>query len=310
MLLLNELAADSVATAALMDGTGESSDPERIAAAGESLVERVALAMGRELALLGFDIDFAPVLDVHTNPANPIIGDRAFATEPELAAGLALAFARGLDRAGVLPCGKHFPGHGDTETDSHLELPRLAHDLDRLAAVELLPFRRAVAAGIPMLMSAHVVFAALDATVPATLSQRVITGLLRDELGFTGILVSDDLDMRAIADHIGIGEAAVAAVRAGCDALLLCQNPDHQRQARRALLAAARADKDFAARVRQSATRITAAKQRHAERAAAPPADTHAAMSRLAGVIKENAPLAAQLAATARSDHLSTTSST
>nr|MBA3542204.1 beta-N-acetylhexosaminidase [Deltaproteobacteria bacterium] len=136
----------------------------------EVTAERVGRAVGDELRALGLDIDFAPVLDVHTNPANPIIGDRAFGTEPEAAARRALAFARGLDAAGILACGKHFPGHGDTTTDSHLELPRIDHAMDRLTAIELLPFKRAAAANLPMLMTAHVVFAALDATGPATLS--------------------------------------------------------------------------------------------------------------------------------------------
>ncbi|HEX7843696.1 MAG TPA: beta-N-acetylhexosaminidase, partial [Kofleriaceae bacterium] len=188
------------------------------------LAEAVGRAIGDELAGLGFDIDFAPVLDVHTNPANPIIGERAFGTDAEAVARRALAFARGLEAAGVLPCGKHFPGHGDTATDSHLELPRIDHGWDRLERVELLPFRRAAAAGLPMIMTAHIVFAALDPARPATLSEAVVTGLLRHRLGYRGVILSDDLDMRAIADHMGAGPAAVAAVRAGCDVVLLCKD--------------------------------------------------------------------------------------
>lgn len=229
--------------------------------------QEVGLAMGRELRALGFDVDFAPVLDVHTNPANPIIGDRAFAGEPEAAARLALAFARGLERAGIIGCGKHFPGHGDTDTDSHLTLPRLPHDMERLRAVELVPFQRAIAAGIPMIMTAHVVFSALDDRVPATLSERVISGLLRRELGFSGIVVSDDLDMRAISDHFGTADAAVAAVRAGCDALLLCRDRTAQHQAREALIHAAERDSQVRARVAESAARIRAIKAAHARRA-------------------------------------------
>src|SRR5207237_801200 len=149
-----------------------------------------------ELAVLGFDLDFAPVLDVHTNPANPIIGDRAFATTPEGVIALAGAFARGLASAGVLGCGKHFPGHGDTTVDSHLALPRIDHDLARLRAVELAPF--AALGGLPLIMTAHVVFAALDESAPATLSKAVIEGLLRGELGYRGLVLSDDLEMKAI----------------------------------------------------------------------------------------------------------------
>jgi beta-N-acetylhexosaminidase len=227
------------------------------------LAERVGEALGRELWALGIDVDFAPVLDVHTNPANPVIGQRAFATEPEIVARRALALARGLERAGVVGCGKHFPGHGDTDTDSHLALPRLDHALARLDAVELLPFQRAVAAGIPMLMTAHVVFAALDDTVPATLSRTVITGLLRERMGYEGIIISDDLDMRAIAAHFGIGEAAVRAIAAGCDVLLLCRDPDHQAEARTALVHAGERDSEMRAAIGRAADRIRAAKARY-----------------------------------------------
>jgi len=242
-----------------------------------ALAEAVGRAIGDELAALGFDIDFAPVLDVHTNPANPIIGERAFGTEPEAVARRALAFARGLAAAGVLPCGKHFPGHGDTATDSHLELPRIDHAWDRLERVELLPFRRAAMADLPMIMTAHVVFAALDPDRPATLSREVVTGLLRDRLGYRGIIISDDLDMRAIADHLGAGPAAVAAVRAGCDVLLLCKDEDHQVAAREALIREAEHDRELQQRIAEAAARVRALKQTHAaSRAQRPPASRDA----------------------------------
>jgi beta-N-acetylhexosaminidase len=195
--------------------------------------------MGKDLREWGFDIDFAPVLDVHTNSENPIIGDRAFSDQPGAAALRALAFAEGLSAAGIIGCGKHFPGHGDTSTDSHLTLPRLDHDMARLEQVELLPFRRAIDAGIPMIMTAHVVFAALDGSVPATLSPKVVRGLLREKLGYDGVVVSDDLDMKAVADNFGVGEAALMAIVAGCDVLLLCRNREHQEEAREALIAEA-----------------------------------------------------------------------
>ncbi|MCA9676474.1 MAG: beta-N-acetylhexosaminidase, partial [Myxococcales bacterium] len=215
------------------------------APADAELAEQVGLALGRELAALGVDVDFAPVLDVNTNPDNPIIGDRAFGADPEDVARRALGFATGLARAGVLGCGKHFPGHGDTHLDSHLALPRVDHDRARLDAVELLPFRRAAAAGLPMLMTAHVVFAAVDPDVPATLSRKVVGGILRDELGYDGLVVSDDLDMKAIADHYGIGDAAVRAIDAGCDVLLLCRELGHQLEAHDALLRRGRDDAGF-----------------------------------------------------------------
>jgi beta-N-acetylhexosaminidase len=223
------------------------------------LAEEVGSAIGAELSALGFDIDFAPVLDVHSNPANPIIGDRAFATDPERVAKLALAFAMGLSEH-VLPCGKHFPGHGDTSTDSHLELPRIDHDLERLERVELVPFRLAAKAGLPMLMTAHVVFAAIDPTRPATLSRPVITSLLREQLGYRGLILSDDLDMRAIADHIGVDVAAVEAIRAGCDALLLCKDEAHQQLAYDGLIRAAEADSALREQIGVAAGRVRAFK--------------------------------------------------
>jgi beta-N-acetylhexosaminidase len=227
-------------------------EDEPAGAAAEALGEKMA----RELVSWGFDIDFAPVLDVHTNAANPIIGDRAFSDKPEAAAHRALAFARGMQAGGILSCGKHFPGHGDTATDSHLRLPRLDHDLSRLREVELLPFVRAIEAKLPMIMTAHVVFAALDESVPATLSRKVITGLLREELGYAGVVVSDDLDMKAIADNFGVGDAAIAAIDAGCDVLLLCRNRDHQEEARTALHKEASKDSAFRERISESASRV------------------------------------------------------
>jgi beta-N-acetylhexosaminidase len=238
----------------------------------ERVAESVGRALGDELRALGFDVDFAPVLDVHTNAANPVIGERAFGRDADTVARRALAFARGLDAAGVIACGKHFPGHGDTDTDSHLELPRVDHDWERLERVELAPFRRAAAAGLPMIMTAHVVFAALDRERPATLSPAVVDGLLRGKLGFRGVVVSDDLDMKAIAEHFGADQAAVAAVRAGCDVLLLCRDPHNQQLAEEALVREAERDSGFRARVAEAAARVRELKRVHATKRAALPA--------------------------------------
>jgi beta-N-acetylhexosaminidase len=182
----------------------------------------------------------------------------------------------------VVACGKHFPGHGDTHTDSHLELPRIDHGWDRLERVELLPFARAAAAGVPLIMTAHVVFAALDPAVPATLSRAVITGLLRERLGYRGVIVSDDLDMAAIAGHHGADVAAVAAIRAGCDVLLLCKDERHQALAEEALIREAEADPAFSARIAEAAGRVRAAKRDHAARIAALPAPDRGAIGSLA----------------------------
>ncbi|HET6611220.1 MAG TPA: beta-N-acetylhexosaminidase [Kofleriaceae bacterium] len=243
--------------------------PPMMAAADKSpeLCERAGEAMARELCAIGFDLDFSPVLDVHSNPQNPVIGDRAFGTDPEAVAERALAFARGLRAGGIIACGKHFPGHGDTSEDSHLALPVLDHDLARLEAVELLPFRRAIAAGVPVMMTAHVVFAALEAGVPATLSAAVIAGLLRERLGFAGVIVSDDLDMKAVADGYAPGDAAVRAIAAGCDALLLCAREDVQRESQASLVRAATDDATFRNRLASAAGRVRALKARHFETA-------------------------------------------
>lgn len=246
---------------------------DRFAAPRDAEMARaVGEAIGKEVAALGFDIDFAPVLDVHTNDANPVIGARAFGTTPETVARRALAFAEGMRVAGVLTCGKHFPGHGDTHLDSHLALPRIDHALTRLREVELAPFAAAAAAGLPMFMTAHVVFAALDPARPATMSPVVITELLRKELGYQGLIVSDDLDMKAIADHHGVADAAVAAVRAGCDVLLLCKDQGHMLDAERGLATAAEVDSELRRQIGAAAARVREAKRRHlACRGARPP---------------------------------------
>jgi beta-N-acetylhexosaminidase len=222
--------------------------------------EQVGRALGDELASLGIGWDFAPVLDVHTNPENPVIGNRAFGTTPGEVAAQALAFWRGLRAAGLVGCGKHFPGHGDTRTDSHLDLPVVEHDLARLREVELAPFAAAAAAGIEAIMTAHVMFPALDETWPATLSPAILTGLLREELGFRGVIVSDDLGMKAVADRWSIEELAVRAVLAGADHLLVREPEARQVAAFEALLKEAEASAAFRARVEASAARVAVLK--------------------------------------------------
>jgi beta-N-acetylhexosaminidase len=194
------------------------------------LAERFARALAAELRAVGITLDYAPVLDIHTNPKNPIIGDRALADTARSVAELGSAIVRVLQAEGIAACGKHFPGHGDTSTDSHLELPLIEHPPDRLRAVELEPFRAAIAAGVATIMTAHILLPALDEQRPATLSKAVIARLLRDELKFQGVIFSDDLEMKAIAARYKVPEAAVMAVEAGCDGVLICSG-DHQLQA-------------------------------------------------------------------------------
>ncbi len=248
----------------------------RVGEAGDvALARRAGLAVGARLAALGVNLDFAPILDVDSNPANPVIGDRAFSSDPARAAELALAFAAGLRDGGVLPCGKHFPGHGDTDKDSHFDLPSIAHDRARLDAVELVPFREACRAELESIMSAHVVLRAIDPEVPATLSSRVMTDLLRDELGYRGVLVSDDLEMRAVAASFPVEESAVRAVRAGCDLLLVCSDEDLADRAHAALVKEIEASSTCASRAREAAGRVQTLRAR-ARTLAASAANVHA----------------------------------
>ncbi|HYB99274.1 MAG TPA: beta-N-acetylhexosaminidase [Candidatus Limnocylindrales bacterium] len=215
-----------------------------MARAGDpGLLVEVGRAHAAELRAAGFNLDFAPVLDVHTNSDNPVIGDRAFGTTPEEVIHNALPYLQGMTEGGIMGCGKHFPGHGDTSVDSHLELPVLSkdtHDLARLRSLELRPFARAIAQGVPMLMTAHVVVEALDPSLPATMSSRVIEGVLRGELGYGGYVVSDDLEMKAVADNYSVGHAAVMSLQAGCDGCLVCATPSLIREAHEALTKALR----------------------------------------------------------------------
>jgi len=191
-----------------------------------NLAHELGALIGRELRAVGFDMNYAPVLDVDTNPDNPVIGSRSFGRTPELVGELGVALAAGLESAGVAACGKHFPGHGDTHQDSHLTLPRLLHSLERLKEIELRPFARAISAGIPALMTAHVIFEALDPDHPATMSHAVVHGLLREALRYDGLIVSDDLEMRAIADHYDVAEVVVSGLNAGVDQFLCCHTAE------------------------------------------------------------------------------------
>jgi beta-N-acetylhexosaminidase len=194
-----------------------------------SLATRFAQAMAAELTAVGITLDYAPVIDVHTNPRNPVIGDRALSENARDVAALGAAIIHGLQDNGIAACAKHFPGHGDTSTDSHLELPLVEHPPERLREVELTPFRAAIDAQVATIMTAHVLVPALDEHAPATLSRAVVTGLLRDELKYEGVILSDDLEMKAIAATIAVPEAAVRALAAGCDGMLICGS-DHDLQ--------------------------------------------------------------------------------
>jgi beta-N-acetylhexosaminidase len=188
----------------------------------EQLAVRFAAALASELKAVGISLDYTPVLDILTNPKNPVIGDRALAERAEDVARLGRAIITTLQSAGIAACAKHFPGHGDTSTDSHHELPVIEHPPDRIDAVELVPFRAAIQAHVAAIMTAHILIPALDDERPATLSPRIVDGILKRQLEYTGPVFSDDLEMKAIGSTYGVPEAAVAAIGAGCDVVLLC----------------------------------------------------------------------------------------
>ncbi|MER6252393.1 glycoside hydrolase family 3 protein [Streptomyces sp. NPDC001584] len=183
------------------------------------LTRDVARELGRRLAECGVNLNWAPSADVNSNPDNPVIGVRSFGADTHLAARHTAAYVQGLQAAGVAACTKHFPGHGDTNVDSHHALPRIDVDLDTLQARELVPFKAAIEAGTKAVMSAHILVPALDPTRPATLSPQILTGLLRGELGYEGLIVTDGMEMNAIAGTYGIERGSVLAIAAGADAI-------------------------------------------------------------------------------------------
>jgi beta-N-acetylhexosaminidase len=217
----------------LQNGTDFPGNMALGATRSEEVAEKVGKAIGEELNALGINMNFGPVLDVNNNPDNPVIGVRSFSEDPELVANLGNAYIKGLHETGTAATAKHFPGHGDTAVDSHVGLPSVPHDIDRLKNVELYPFQQAMDAGIDAIMSAHVTFPKIDDTkaiskkdgtevaVPGTLSHKILTGLMREEMGFKGVIVTDAMNMGAIADHFGPVDAAIRAVKAGADILLM-----------------------------------------------------------------------------------------
>jgi beta-N-acetylhexosaminidase len=211
---------------------GRAGSPE-----SDRLAERFAKALAAELHAVGISLDYTPVLDVLTNPKNPVIGDRALAERAEDVARLGTIIIRTLQGAGIAACGKHFPGHGDTSADSHHELPLLEHPPDRLHAIELVPFKAAIAAGVASIMTAHILIPSLDEERPGTLSPAIVDGLLKKDLGYEGLVLSDDLEMKAISGRYGHSDATVQAIAAGCDAVLMCApKPEEQMAALEAVI--------------------------------------------------------------------------
>lgn len=227
------------------------------------LATAAAVAMGEELAYLGVNLSFAPSVDVNSNPDNPIIGIRSFGSDVAAVSEFGQAYLAGLETAGVVGVAKHFPGHGDTGTDSHLELPLVARDRAQIDAVELAPFKAMIAARVPAIMTAHVAFPALGTDLPATLSKEVLTDLLRGELGFGGLIITDYMDMAAITSRYGAGEAAVLSVLAGTDLLLVSSDLEKQREVAAALTEAIVSGRLPEQRVREAVARSFALAVKH-----------------------------------------------
>ncbi|MDO5297509.1 MAG: beta-N-acetylhexosaminidase [bacterium] len=219
--------------------------------------------MGRELRNLGIHLDFAPCLDVNNNPSNPIIGVRSFGEDPQLVARLGRQAIRGLRDGGVAPTAKHFPGHGNTSRDSHLALPIINSNLEELENTELIPFQAAVEEGVEAIMTAHIVFPALDPQVPATLSAPILCGLLREKMGYQGLIVTDSLSMRSIADRWGFGEATVRSIEAGADLILALGSFEQQDEARQTLAAAISSGRISRERIYASLKRIENLQERY-----------------------------------------------
>jgi len=226
---------------------------------------QMGYATARELTAVGINLNFAPVLDVHSNTENPIIGDRSLGSDPRQVASLGTALIRGLRRGGVTPCAKHFPGHGDTNKDSHLELPVVEKTTAELRGCEIIPFAYACRRNVESIMTAHVLYPALDARYPATLSYSIITGLLRQELGYEGVVFGDDMEMNAISVNYGFDKAALLGVHAGIDVLLFCHQLSLAIQCFEAFFKEAARSRALEKRIEESYARILKLKRRHAK---------------------------------------------
>jgi beta-N-acetylhexosaminidase len=226
-----------------------------------SVAFKFAMNMGTELKAVGVNTDFAPCVDVYTNPKNTVIGDRALSSDPEQVAKLASALVRGYIKSGIIPCAKHFPGHGNTLIDSHDDLPVENATLERLKEVELVPFKKVFRARLDMVMTAHIKFPQIDPEFPATLSEKFIKNILREDLRYRGLVVTDDLGMGALAKHFSVEEIAVRALQAGCDILMFCNKFDDQKVALEAIQKALKDHKISAKQIDESYARVVALKK-------------------------------------------------
>lgn len=227
------------------------------------LAERAGILTGRALCSMGITMNLAPVLDVNNNPQNPVIGVRSFGEHTDLVGNMGAAMINGLHQEGIIACAKHFPGHGDVTQDSHLALPVIAHGMDRLLAVELPPFQMAMQNEVDAIMTAHVVFSAVDPHVPATMSRSVLTDLVRGELGYNGVIMTDCLEMNAISQTVGVGQGAVLALAAGADMILVSHQLERQVEAIEAVLQSIKSGRLPLDRLIEASDRVKLMKQKY-----------------------------------------------
>lgn len=221
-----------------------------------SLATGIGAGTAKKLKLLGINTDFGTVLDINTNKNNPIIGVRSYGSTQEKVTEFGINELKAIQNEGVIPTVKHFPGHGDTEVDSHLGLPSLNHDLNRLKSTELVPFQTAINNGVDMVMTAHIMLPQIDKEYPATMSKKILTDLLRDEMGYKGVIITDDLEMQAISKNWDLGEAAIKSVEAGADILLVCHTIENQQKVYNALVQGVNDGKIDENRIDESVRRI------------------------------------------------------
>jgi beta-N-acetylhexosaminidase len=216
-----------------------------------------------ELNAFGFNLDFAPVLDVNSNPNNPVIGDRSFGNDASVVSRLGTKTMKGIQSQGVISVIKHFPGHGDTSVDSHLELPTVNKSFGQLKEVELVPFAHAIENGADIVMAAHILLPKIDSEYPASMSKPILTGILRDDLGFDGVILTDDMTMGAITENFEIGRAAVQSVKAGSDIILVAHDYENVVATFKALKAAVESGEISEKRIDESVTRILQLKKKY-----------------------------------------------
>ncbi|MFZ0368047.1 MAG: beta-N-acetylhexosaminidase [Halobacillus sp.] len=227
---------------------GEKNDPSYAYSIGQTL--------GRQLDSMGFNLDYAPVLDVNSNPDNPVIGDRSFGDNAAIVSKMGIQTMKGIQSQNIIPVVKHFPGHGDTNVDSHISLPTVDKSLSQLEELELVPFEKAINNGADVVMVAHILMEQLDSTYPASMSEKVISEILRDQLDFNGVIMSDDMTMGAIANNYGIGESAVKSVQAGSDIVLVAHGNQNAIDAIKAIKTAVNDGRISERSINQSVQRI------------------------------------------------------